>query len=134
MPLPSQISKGANVIHQISQSPLIWLMIIYICMNSSKNRGDFWWTSNFPVYQWFWDIFCWMLLACMQCNFEPNGIFNILKIHTCVYVIPHFQGISFTFKVKKSLKYKIVEEKSHIMKKRFHRRTTRGKVYIALIL
>ena len=47
-----------------------------------------------------------MLLACMQCDFPSNGIFNILKINTYDYVIPHFQGMSFTFNVKiKKVKY-----------------------------
>ena len=51
----------------------------------------------------------------MQCDFHFNGIFNILIIHTYIYVIPHFQGMSFTFNVKKKSKkiYKTVEENSH---------------------
>ena len=74
-----------------------------------------------------------MLLACMQCDFHFNGIFNILIIHTYIYVIPHFQGMSFTFNVKKSLKiYKIVEENSHDMKKTILTpkiRATRDSIY-----
>ena len=55
----------------------------------------------------------------MQCDFHFNGILNILKIHTYNYVIPHFQGMSFTFNVKKSFKiYKIVDKNSHDMKKK----------------
>jgi len=41
-------------------------------------------------------LFCWM-----KCDFQPNGIFNLLKIHTYIHVIPHFQGMSFYFRVKK---------------------------------
>ena len=40
--------------------------------------------------------------SCMQCDFHFDGIFNILRIHTYIYVIPYFQGMSFTFNVKKS--------------------------------
>ena len=57
-------------------------------------------------------LFCWMLLACMKCDFQPNGIFNILKIHTYIHVIPHFQGMSFYFRVKK-----IYLEKKHMIEK-----------------
>ena len=67
-----------------------------------------------------------MLLASMKCDFQPNGVFNILKIHTYIHVIPHVQGMSFYFRVKKSLeKIKIVGEKTHNRKKYFHRRQTR---------
>ena len=46
---------------------------------------------------------CRMLLAGMKCDFQPNEIFNILKIHTYIHVIPHFQGMSFYFRVKKKV-------------------------------
>ena len=57
------------------------------------------------------------------------GFSTYLKIHTYIYVIPHFQGMSFTFNVKKkSLKiHNIIEENSHDMKTMF------GKVYTGLI-
>lgn len=45
-------------------------------------------------------LFCRMLLACMKYDFQPNGILIILKIHTYSHVIPHFQGLSFYFRVK----------------------------------
>ena len=70
-------------------------------------------------------LFCCMLLACMKCDFQSNGIFNILKINTYIHVIPHFQCISFYFRVNKmkSLKkIKLVGEKRHDKKKHFHRR------------
>ena len=79
-----------------------------------------------------------MLLACMQCDFHFNGIFNILIIHTYIYVIPHFQGMSFTFNVKKKVKKYIKQlNKTHIIWKNDFiacAARARGKVYIALIL
>ena len=48
-------------------------------------------------------LFCWMLLACLKCDFQPNGIFNLLKIHTYIHVISHFQGMSFYFRVNKKV-------------------------------
>ena len=53
----------------------------------------------------------------MQGDFHCNGIFNLFKINTYIYAIPHFQGMSFTFSVKKIKIDKIVEENSHDMKK-----------------
>ena len=63
----------------------------------------------------------------MKFDLQPNGFFSILKMHTYIHVIPHFQGMSFYFRVKKKSlkKIKIVGEKAHDRKKRFHRRQTR---------
>ena len=60
----------------------------------------------------------------MKCDLQPNEIFNILKIHTYIYVIPHLQGTSFYFRIKKKKfdKKNSWGKKHMIGKKRFHRR------------
>ena len=62
-------------------------------MNRSWHRGELWWTSNFLKHQ---KVSRKMLLACMQCDFQSNGIFNILIIKTYIYVKPHFQSTVIT--------------------------------------
>ena len=46
----------------------------------------------------------------------PNGIVITLKMHTYIYVIPHFQAMSLTFNVKKKIKKYIKQlNKTHII-------------------
>ena len=112
----------------------IWLILFVFILLFLKKLFQ----SFSDSFGWFWYIFCWMLLACMQCDFHFNGIFNILIIHTYIYVIPHFQGMSFTFNVKKKVKKYIKQlNKTHIIWKNDFiacAARARGKVYIALIL
>ena len=87
--------------HQKVSRKKIWYPTNFICFFLIISKKLF--QSFSDSFSWFWDIFCWMLLTCMQCDFHFNGIFNILRIHTFTFVILHFQDMSFTFNVKKKV-------------------------------